>query len=199
MSDPQVKSAAFRQAVLKSERLRILIVLGSVGVVFMVQTIRAVIVQNREDLDSWLLSSLVVALFVGYELLMLDALKRATHADRDLPVFVWVGSSILETSLQALGVCIHNELSGSGCRSGVGEPRRPRVLPVRYSVDTTFESVGLQALWIRSGGHLPRGGVSFGVETCAERRDHHVLTPEGGGELRHRISYRRGCGRYGGG
>ena len=84
MSELQVESGAFRQALLKSERLRILIVVGSLGVVFMVSAIRAVIVQNREDLRSWLLSSLVVALFVGYELLMLDVVKRATQADRDL-------------------------------------------------------------------------------------------------------------------
>jgi serine phosphatase RsbU (regulator of sigma subunit) len=50
------------------------------------------------------LSCLVVALFVGYELLMLDAVKRAAQADRDLPVLVWVGSTIVETSLPAFGV-----------------------------------------------------------------------------------------------
>jgi len=104
MSEPQVESGAFRQALLKSERLRILIVVGSLGVVFMAYAIRAVIVQNREDLRSWLLSSLVVALFVGYQLLMLDVVKRATQVDRDLSSLAWVGSTIVDTSLPALGV-----------------------------------------------------------------------------------------------
>jgi serine phosphatase RsbU (regulator of sigma subunit) len=104
MSEPQVESGAFRQALLKSERLRILIVLGSLGVVFALHTLRTVIVHNREDLHVWFLSSLVVALFVGYELLMLDAVKRATQAGRDLPILVWVGSTIVETSLPAFGV-----------------------------------------------------------------------------------------------
>jgi len=104
MSEPQVESAAFRQALLKSERLRILIVLGSVGVVFMVHTIRTMIVHNREDLHFWFESCLVAALLVGYELLMLNAVKRATQADRDLPILVWVGSTIVETSLPAFGV-----------------------------------------------------------------------------------------------
>jgi len=104
MSELQVESGAFRQALLKSERLRLLIVVGSLGVVFMVQTIRTLIVPNREDLRSWLLSGLVVALFVGYELLILHAVKRARQADRDLPVLAWVGSTIIETSLPALGV-----------------------------------------------------------------------------------------------
>jgi serine phosphatase RsbU (regulator of sigma subunit) len=104
MNEPQVESGAFRRALLRSERLRILIVLGSVGVVFMVQSIRVVMVHNRQDLRTWFLSSLVVALFVGYELLMLDAVKGATQAGRDLPVLVWVGSSVVETSLPALGV-----------------------------------------------------------------------------------------------
>jgi len=104
MSEPQVESGAFRQALLRSERFRILIVLGSIGVVFVVRAIRTVIMQNREDLRVWFLSCVVIALFVGYELLMLKAVKRATQADRDLPVFVWVGSTIVETSLPAFGV-----------------------------------------------------------------------------------------------
>ena len=93
-----------RQALLKSERLRILIVMGSLGVVFMVRTIRTLIMPNREDLHSLFLSYLMVALFVGYELLMLDAVKRATQADRDLPTIAWIGSTIVETSLPALGI-----------------------------------------------------------------------------------------------
>jgi serine phosphatase RsbU (regulator of sigma subunit) len=104
MSEPQVESGAFRQALLKSERLRILIVLGSIGAIFIVHTIRTMNVHNREDLHVWFLSCLVVALFVGYELLALDAVKRATRADRDLPMVAWVGSTIVETSLPALGV-----------------------------------------------------------------------------------------------
>src|SRR5271167_3817743 len=104
MSEPQVESGAFRQALLKSERLRILIVLGSLGAVFIVHTIRTVIVHNREDLHFWFLSCLVAALFFGYELLALDRVKRATRACRDLPMVAWVGSTIVETSLPALGV-----------------------------------------------------------------------------------------------
>ena len=94
MSDPQVESGAFRQALLKSERLRILIVLGSLGAVFIVQTVRTMIVHNPEDLHFWFLSCLVAGLFVGYELLALDAVKRATRADRNLPMVAWVGSTM---------------------------------------------------------------------------------------------------------
>ena len=104
MSESEVEWGAFRLAFLKSERFRILIVLGSVGAVVIVHTIRTMIVQNREDLHSWLLSCLALALFVGYELLMLAVVKRASQADRDVPVLVWIGSTIVETSLPALGV-----------------------------------------------------------------------------------------------
>jgi len=104
MNQLQVESSAFRQARLKSERLRILVVVGSLGVVLVLQTLRTVIVPNREDLHFWFFSGLVVVLFVGYELLMLSVVKRATQAGRDLPTVAWVGSIILETSLPALGV-----------------------------------------------------------------------------------------------
>ncbi len=92
MSQLQVESGAFLQARLKSERFRILLVLASVGAVFIVHTIRTVIVQNREDLHFWFQSCLVAALFIGYELLMLEAVKRATQAGRDLPTVAWAGS-----------------------------------------------------------------------------------------------------------
>jgi hypothetical protein len=61
----------------KANNSAFFLVVGSLGVVFIVQTIRALIVQNRADLHFWFLSWLVVALFVGHELLMLRACKRA--------------------------------------------------------------------------------------------------------------------------
>jgi len=125
MSEPQVESGAFRQALLKSETLRILIVLGSLGVVFVVQTIRTVLVQNREDLHFWFQSCLVAAVFVGCELLMLDAVKRATQAGRDLPTVAWVGSTIVETSLPALGIAFMTSAAAEGAD-------RPLVNPAAF-------------------------------------------------------------------
>jgi serine phosphatase RsbU (regulator of sigma subunit) len=122
MNEPQVESGAFRQALLKSERLRILIVLGSLGAVFIVHTIRTVIVQNREDLHLWLLTCLVVALFVGYELLILDAVKRATRACRDLPMVAWVGSTIVEASLPALGVAFMTSAAADAADRPLANP-----------------------------------------------------------------------------
>ena len=121
MSEPQLESGAFRQALLKSERFRILIVLGSISAVFILHTTRTVIVHNREDLDFWFQSCIAVALLVGYELLMLNAVKRATQADRDLPVLVWVGSTIVETSLPAFGVAF---MTGSAAVAADRPPQR---------------------------------------------------------------------------
>jgi serine phosphatase RsbU (regulator of sigma subunit) len=113
------------QARLKSERLRILIVVGSLGVVLVLETLRTVIVPNREDLKSWFLGGLVVALFVGYELLMLGVVKRAAQAGRDLPTVAWVGSTIVETSLPALGVAFMTS-------SAVAVANRPLVNPAVF-------------------------------------------------------------------
>lgn len=52
MSDPHTGSAAFQQALLKSERLRIRIVLGAIGAAFLLRTIRALIVGGYENLFS---------------------------------------------------------------------------------------------------------------------------------------------------
>jgi len=122
MSEPKVESGAFRQALLKSERLRILIVLGSVGVVFMVQTIRVVIARNRDDLHPWFLSCLVVFLFAGHELYMLGAVTRAARADCNVPVILWVGNSILETSLPAVGVAFMTGVAAEAADRPLANP-----------------------------------------------------------------------------
>ena len=75
MTELHEKSVAFQQALLKSERLRILIVLGAVGALFIVQTIREIIHHSSGDLHLWLLTFLLIAVFVGYESLMLRAVE----------------------------------------------------------------------------------------------------------------------------
>jgi serine phosphatase RsbU (regulator of sigma subunit) len=104
MSELHEKSAAFRQARLKSERLRILIVLGALGAAFIVRTIRTIVLHSREDLHLWLLTFLLIALFVGYESFMLRAVSHAIQTGGDLKNATWISNNIVESCLPALAV-----------------------------------------------------------------------------------------------
>jgi serine phosphatase RsbU (regulator of sigma subunit) len=104
--EPRAKSAAFRRALLKSEHLRILIVLGVVAFVFFVRTVRTLIVLNREDVHLWMLSSALLSAFVVYELFMLRAVNRSAKADRDLSRTAVIINIIVETSVPAFAMAL---------------------------------------------------------------------------------------------
>lgn len=102
MSEPNVDSLSFRQALLKSERFRILVVLVCAGLMFILRTIRTVMLQSREDLNLWLLACLLIFLFFGYEALRLRAVNRAMQTGQDLSTVAWIGSTVVETSIPAV-------------------------------------------------------------------------------------------------
>lgn len=77
-------SPAFRLARLKSERLRIQIVLATIGAAFAVLSLRTVILFSRENLDLWLITTLFFAVFVVYELFVLRAVNRSEPQHRRL-------------------------------------------------------------------------------------------------------------------
>ena len=104
MGELQSNSAAFRQALLKSERLRIRIVLGVLAAVIILRTLRTLALQNREDIRLWFIACLLSIFFVGYELLVLRAVRRAAEVNRDLGPAAWIGSTIVEASISALAV-----------------------------------------------------------------------------------------------
>lgn len=104
MVDPRTESAAFRQALLRSERLRIRIVLGAIAAAFLLRTLRAQIVGGHENLLSWLMMLALLGLFVTYEFAMLRAVNRAIQKDGELANWMWFSSIILETLLPALAV-----------------------------------------------------------------------------------------------
>src|SRR5271170_4208072 len=111
MSELHEESVAFQEALLKSERLRILIVLGAIGAAFIVRTIRTIILHSTEDLHLWLLTFLLIALFVGYESLMLRAVNRAIQIGGDLKDATWISNIIVESCLPALAVAFLSSAS----------------------------------------------------------------------------------------
>jgi serine phosphatase RsbU (regulator of sigma subunit) len=122
MTELHEKSVAFHQALLKSEHLRILIVLGAIGAAFFVRTIRTIMLHSREDLRLWLLTFLLIALFVAYESLMLRSVNRALQTGRNLAKVVWISNIIVESGLPALAVAFLSSAS-------IEPPYRPLANP----------------------------------------------------------------------
>ena len=67
----RTESSAFQQALLRSERLRILIVLGTIAVALLLRTLRTVVVGGSENVSSWLITFELLGLFSIYEFAML--------------------------------------------------------------------------------------------------------------------------------
>jgi len=104
MTDPRVASIAFHEALLKSERLRIRIVLGTITAVFLLRTVRTAIAGSKDNVSSWLMFCGLLALLAGYEFLMLRLVNRAILKGKEFPNWVWASNTILETTLPALAV-----------------------------------------------------------------------------------------------
>lgn len=95
------RSTAFQLARLKSERLRILILLAVIGLVFVVRSFRTALYHNSENIRLWTIMATCLAMVVLYEWLMLRTVDHALRARRTLPRAVWNANIILETSLPA--------------------------------------------------------------------------------------------------
>jgi serine phosphatase RsbU (regulator of sigma subunit) len=125
MKDYCEKSSAFQLARLKSERLRIMILLAVLGLVFLVRTLRTILYENSGNIQLWMIMTVCLALVATYEWLMLRAVDRAMRAGRALPTASWIASIVLETSLPALAIAF---LSGNAIEPAYKPVANPAVL-----------------------------------------------------------------------
>jgi len=104
MSERSISSQAFYAAELHSERVRIFGVLGFLGVVAVVLTVRVFLLHTTvlNNHVGWnLCLAGVIAL---YEYAMLRLVNRALRANHEFPRILWISSTILETAVPAIGV-----------------------------------------------------------------------------------------------
>ena len=97
-------SPAFRQAVLKSERLRILIVLGIIVAVFLVRYFLTLILWDHENFHLWRLSCALLRLFLLYEFFIYRAVSRAVRSGSNLSAGLRISNVIIETSVPAFAL-----------------------------------------------------------------------------------------------
>ena len=119
------RSTAFQLARLKSERLRIRILLAVIGLVFVVRSFRTVLYYNSGNIRLWMITSASLAIIVLYEWLMLRAVNRALKSGRTLSRSIWIANIILETSLPGLFIAL---FSGNEIETAYKALANPAVL-----------------------------------------------------------------------
>jgi serine phosphatase RsbU (regulator of sigma subunit) len=95
------ESVAFRQALLKSERLRIFILFLGVGLALLFRLIRTLIAWNAENVKDLLWLVACAAVLVSIELLVLGAIRRAAKSAGLLSHY-WLYNILLETCFPAV-------------------------------------------------------------------------------------------------
>lgn len=104
MAESHIPSQAFYAAELRSERVRIFGVLVFLGVVALVLTLRVFLLHTTviNIHAGW---NLTLAATLGlYEYVMLRLVDRALRSNEQFPRIFWFSSTILETSVPAIGV-----------------------------------------------------------------------------------------------
>jgi len=100
MTEAEISSAAFQQALLRSEKRRILVVIAFVIVFSFLIAIRIFVYGSA--MNPWSLFASI--LLVGYELVALRVVDQALRKGTDLPTGLWAFSVLLESAFPAVGI-----------------------------------------------------------------------------------------------
>jgi serine phosphatase RsbU (regulator of sigma subunit) len=97
----QLESAAFQKALLKSERLRIRIVIAAIAISFLLRSLMVAIFFSRENFRAWVDIAVFAAVFLSYELVILRRAERSIQRGSSLPRAAWMVDIVVETSMPA--------------------------------------------------------------------------------------------------
>jgi serine phosphatase RsbU (regulator of sigma subunit) len=96
------QSPAFRRALLRSERLRILILLCVLAFLMALRVIRTVVAWNAENVSSLVWLGLFAGALALLELFFLRAVQKAVHNDGEISHSVWLWNILVETCIPGM-------------------------------------------------------------------------------------------------
>src|SRR5580693_5250385 len=99
-------SPAFRKALLRSERLRIYILLGALLVILLTRVIRTIFVWTPGNRQLLWMFGVFVAVVMAYEIFVLHKVKGAENNSRDLRARIWLVNIVAEACLPAFGLVL---------------------------------------------------------------------------------------------
>jgi serine phosphatase RsbU (regulator of sigma subunit) len=106
MPELHTDSPAFRKALLRSERLRIYILLGSLLAILLTRVVRTIFVWTPENRHLLWMFGVFVAVVMAYEIFVLRKVKRAEHNSHDLRTRTWLLNIVAEACLPAFGLVL---------------------------------------------------------------------------------------------
>jgi serine phosphatase RsbU (regulator of sigma subunit) len=104
MTELHSKSPAFRQALRKSERLRIYILLASIAFILLLRIVRTIIAPTPENVATFYTFLWLVAALGILELVTLTALQRAIRGHHPLAGAFWYSNILVEFSVPAIAI-----------------------------------------------------------------------------------------------
>src|ERR1700730_17170206 len=106
MAELHTYSPAFRKALLRSERLRIYIRLGSLLVILLTRVIRTIFVWTPANRQLLSMFGMFVAVVMAYEIFVLSRVKLAEKNSHDLRARIWLVNIVAEACLPAFGLVL---------------------------------------------------------------------------------------------
>ena len=121
MKHRKIKSKAFALATLRSEKIR---VIGLIVVSFAIALILLIRAWAGSSADRYWISrnQLLLACFVGYEVLMLGLVRRCSRQKRDIPSWSQHANIFVETSFPAIAILIMTASSSVGPYRALSAP-----------------------------------------------------------------------------
>lgn len=144
-----LSSTAFQQALLKSERLRIRIVIAAIAVAFLIRTFTAIVFYNLGTLHSLAPGAVFTMAFLGYEFIVLRRVERAIQGGSTLQRAAWIANVVFESSMPAFVVILLSSHS-------IEQPFRPVANPgvLVYFIFIMLSTLRLDPLSCRISGFV---------------------------------------------
>src|SRR5215831_16126028 len=152
-----IETPAFQQAQLRSEMVRIMVVIAAVVALLFLQAVRMLVLHAKEDRMHLAVQTTLALLLVLYELFVLRSAKRALVGRSAVSRFVWLSPIVLESAIPSLGI-------GMLASSAIASPYRPLANPV---VLTFFFFIILSVLRLSPSASLLSGFMAAGSFLCA--------------------------------
>jgi len=136
VENPELDSKALRQAVLRSERIRIIAILIVLGLLFVFTIARRLVVGGLEGTQGLVIFASVFGAMVAYELVTLRRVMHALGGGTEPSAARWIANVVVEALFPAVGL-------GVLIATGMTRPHAALVAPV---VLTSFLFVSLSTL-----------------------------------------------------
>ncbi len=97
-----IPSEAFKEAALRSEKIRIVGLLGVLAALVMVVLLR--FLADSSNAGFFLQVCALLGGLIAYEAVMYAIVRRAIEAEQDLPYWVWGGNLFVETLVPTIAI-----------------------------------------------------------------------------------------------